>query len=256
MDWKTFRQERTKNGGVLVVAHRGVPVLEPENTLSSFALALEQGADVLETDLRFTRDDEIVLIHDATLERTTNGQGKVRDHTLAALKQFRTRNPGSDELSEQAVPSLGELLMMTRSEVPVLLELKDPLFRERPYAEKLVQTLAEYHMLDKSAIVASKAERMQAVQAVHPAIPTGRIIFNNPLPPGGIVLLGPFWPLLFVNPLYVSWAHRKGSIVAPLDPNPVPRLSFYLRLGVDALLANHPREVIEAMEQHQRTGKK
>ena len=53
-------------------------------------------------------------------------------------------------------------------------------------------------------------------------------------------MLGPFWPLLYLNPAYVAWAHRMDAIVAPLDPNPVPRLDFYLKLGVDALLADNP----------------
>jgi glycerophosphoryl diester phosphodiesterase len=252
MDWRTFRQLRKNHGKTFVVAHRGVPVAEPENTLTSFALALEQGADVLETDLRFSRDEEIVLFHDETLERTTNGQGKVSDFTVSELGQLRARKPQSGERSDQGVPSLVDLLEMTQSKTPLLLELKDPLFRERKYAEKLIQTLAEHNMLGQSAIVSFDRELVASVHAVHPAIPTGLIILKNPLPLGDTVLLGPIWPLLFVNPFYVSWAHLKGSIVAPLDPNPLPRLKYYLWLGVDAVLADNPGEVIKAMEQYRR----
>ncbi|MCL4860807.1 MAG: glycerophosphodiester phosphodiesterase [Caldilineaceae bacterium] len=69
MNWSQFYQQRKTRTRPLIVAHRGVPVMQPENTLPSFALALEQGADALETDLRFTRDGEIVLFHDATHDR-------------------------------------------------------------------------------------------------------------------------------------------------------------------------------------------
>ena len=74
--WDEFYQTRHLRRKPLVVAHRGASNVLPENTLASFALRLEQGADVLETDLRFTKDGEIVLFHDATLERMTEGAAR------------------------------------------------------------------------------------------------------------------------------------------------------------------------------------
>src|SRR5574340_1218890 len=71
-----------------VFGHRGAAALAPENTLPSFALALALGADALELDVHGTRDGVIVVIHDDTLERTTKGQGAVRDHTWSALSQL------------------------------------------------------------------------------------------------------------------------------------------------------------------------
>ncbi|MEZ4662591.1 MAG: glycerophosphodiester phosphodiesterase family protein [Caldilineaceae bacterium] len=67
MKWQEFRAARQAQGKPFVVAHRGVSALAPENTLRAFALALAQGAFALETDLRFTKDDQIVLFHDDTL---------------------------------------------------------------------------------------------------------------------------------------------------------------------------------------------
>jgi glycerophosphoryl diester phosphodiesterase len=84
MDWDTFREERRRAGRPFVVAHRGAQLAEPENTLRAFLLALVQGADALETDLRFTADDQLILFHDPTLERTTEGAGPVRDHSPGA----------------------------------------------------------------------------------------------------------------------------------------------------------------------------
>ena len=62
-------------------------------------------------------------------------------------------------------------------------------------------------------------------------------------------MAGPFWPLLLLNPFYVEDVHRLGGIVAPLDPDPLPRLALYLRLGVDALLADEPGPVLCALEE-------
>jgi glycerophosphoryl diester phosphodiesterase len=252
MTWATFHEERQNMGRPFVIAHRGVPKEKPENTLASFASAIEQGADALETDLRFTADGEIVLFHDETVERTTDGQGPVSAHTLTGIKRLHTRRPADNQPIDEPVPTLIELLSMTQAQVPLLLELKDPSFTDLRRAERLIQTLQVYDMLEKSAIVSFKAELIAAVKTVCPTIPAGYITISDPLPPENVELVGPYWPLLFINPLYVRMAHNKNDIVAPLDTNPIPRLSYYLWLGVDALLADEPGQVIRALEQRSR----
>lgn len=254
LTWNTFRGERKTFGKPFVVAHRGASVSEPENTLASFALGLQQGADALETDLHFTRDDQIVLHHDPTLERTTDGQGAVRDHSLLELKRFRTRSPDG-RLSNHRIPSLIELLAMTQGQTPLLLELKDARFAQDEYAAKLVETLALYGVLERCAVISFEMELLRAINRVHPDMPTGFITLWHPLPQTGPQMLGPFWPLLYLNPAYVAAAHRMGTIVAPLDANPVPRLDYYLKLGVDALLADNPADLVVALEKTQNGSK-
>lgn len=239
MDWDTFREERKRAARPFIVAHRGARLLEPENTLHAFLLALAQGADALETDLRFTADDQIILFHDPTLDRMTDGAGPVRDHTLVQIKALRTRRPDG-ALSDERVPTLAELIEATGGQIPLLLELKDPLFLEHKYARILIDTLEQGGVLRRSALVSFHFEHVLAVKAVHPDIPIGHITLKNPWPRRNAQLLGPFWPLLFLNPLYTALAHRMGAIVAPLDPTPEPRLRCYLRLGVDAVLADDP----------------
>ncbi|GIV77272.1 glycerophosphodiester phosphodiesterase [Litorilinea aerophila] len=246
MNWQNFHQVRQALGRPLIIAHRGVPHRDPENSLRGFARALAEGADVLETDLRVTRDGAIVLIHDATLERTTDGRGQVSMHTLAELKRLRLRErdgrPG-----DQTIPTLLELLAMTQAQTPLLLELKAPLFLARTFARKLVEILAAYRALDRVALVSFRPELVRSVKAVCPSIPAGHITLTDWRPRGGAELYGPYWPLLYVNPWYVAQAHRRGALVAPLDPAPLPRLGHYLRLGVDALLADDPAAVRQAL---------
>jgi len=246
MDWDNFRAERTIYGRPFVVAHRGAQTVEPENTLRAFLLALVQGADALETDLRFTRDDEIVLFHDATLERMTAGEGAVRDCTLAEIKALRTRRPDGVLVAEP-VPTLAELIVATGGQTPLLLELKDPLFLQEKYARSLVDVLTAGGVLRRSALISFHFDYVQAVRAVCPDIPTGFITLKNPWPKPGAQLLGPLWPLVYLNPAYVALAHRMGSIVAPLDPNPIPRLPYYMALQVDAVLADEPGRTLQAI---------
>ena len=132
LTWDNFREQRRIFGRPFVVAHRGAQTLQPENTLAAFVLALVQGADALETDLRFTADDELVLFHDATVERMTEGSGGVRDHSLAELRRLRMRKPDGTLVNEP-VPTLYDLIAATGGLTPLLLELKDPLFLHEKY---------------------------------------------------------------------------------------------------------------------------
>ena len=247
LTWDTFAAVRQELGRPIVVAHRGASACAPENTLRSFELALTQGADALETDLRFTRDGHIVLVHDETVERTTNGHGCVCDHTLEELRQLYTKDPAG-KLSDARIPTLVELIEKTDGRVPLLLELKDPAFTDRDHAQSLIDLLQKYEMLTNCAIVSFTSKLVKSVARLEPKIAAGNITMWNPLPVPGKRLLGPFFPLLYLNPFYVYFAHWMGAIVAPLDPNPVPRLDYYLRLNVDALLADHPAEVLRALE--------
>ena len=77
--------------------------------------------------------------------------------------------------------------------------------------------------------------------------PVGLITVKNPFPRPGVQLLGPIWPLIYLNPLYAWLAHRMGGIVAPLDPTPASRLRYYMALQVDAVLADEPGLVLGRM---------
>lgn len=248
MDWDTFRAARAAGAAPLIVAHRGTPTIAPENSLTGFAGAMALGADVLETDLHVTADGEIVLFHDRTLARTSTGAGPLFAHTLAALQQYRLRGPDGHATEEQ-IPTLRELLEMTQGRIPLLLELKDWRFLQPVYGRALVGLLADYGVLAKCAIISFNHLLIDAVRRVRPDLPMGMVTLTNPLPTKRGPLLGPFWPLLCLNPGYVAWAHRQGQNVAPLDTTPEKRMGYYMRLGVDALLADDPAAARAAMQQ-------
>lgn len=245
--WERFRAERARLRRPVVVAHRGNRRFEPENTLAAFRRAVDEGADALETDLRFTSDDQLILFHDPTLDRTTDGVGPVRSHTLAQIKQLRTRKPDG-VMGDERVPTLLELLAALQGATPLLLELKDPLFLDAHYANILVDTLKATAMLDKVALVSFHFDYVAAVKKIEPALPIGFITLWNPLPiKRDAQMFGPLWPWLYVNPWYVRWAHKRQALVAPLDPNPEPRVRYYLHRNVDAVLADNPAGVLAAL---------
>jgi glycerophosphoryl diester phosphodiesterase len=251
MNWDKFFQVRAKLGRPLVMAHRGASAILPENSLSAFRQAIDDGADLIETDLRFTRDDEIVLIHDDTLDRTVNAQGAVRDYTLAELKQFTLKQPPGRQDVVEHIPTLRELLVMTGKNVPLALELKSSLFSQPDYAKILIDVLVEHGVLEESAIIGFDQEQLLAVKKLAPSLAAGWITLTNPFPRQPVELLGPFWPLTLINPFYIWRAHNLGKVVAPLDPKPEPRIWLYLKLGADVLLSDDPAKTLAAIERAQ-----
>ena len=96
-----------------VFAHRGASGYAPENTLQAFHLAQEQGADGIELDVQLTKDGEVVVIHDETINRTSTGKGYVRDYTLAELKKFSFHNH-MEKYKGVKIPTLQEVLELVK----------------------------------------------------------------------------------------------------------------------------------------------
>jgi glycerophosphoryl diester phosphodiesterase len=107
---------------VLVIAHRGASGTSPENTVVAFRHAVALGAHMIELDVQLTRDREVVVIHDLTLERTTDGRGTVRDHTLAEIQRLDAGAWFSPRFQGERVPALDQVLAAVP--LPVNVELK------------------------------------------------------------------------------------------------------------------------------------
>lgn len=110
----------------LIIAHRGDSAHVAENTLAAFAAALEVGADLVEFDVQLTKDGHVVVIHDATVDRTTTGRGRVRDLTMAEIRALSAGYPSrfADTHRGERVPSLGEALAMLKGRARVMVEIK------------------------------------------------------------------------------------------------------------------------------------
>ena len=229
-----------------LLAHRGNRVRCPENTLAAFRQALADGADALETDLHLTADGVFVCIHDATVERTTDGSGPVAGMTLAELRQL-SASYGRPEFQAERVPTLAELASLLPADVALALELKTDRFLEPAICQRLVDELAAAGVLERTVVLSFSLARVQAVQAAAPDLPIGWITLSRPWPVKGVQLLGPLWPLLLLNPLYPLLAHRRGQLVAPLDPLPDRRLWLYRLLRCDAVLSDDPASTLAAL---------
>lgn len=102
-------QELSDSSNIMVVAHRGAHNHYPENSIPAIREAVNLGVDIVEIDIRHTKDSAFVLMHDKTIDRTTNGNGLIEDYTLDELKRFRLKNPDGS-LSNEQIPTLKDVL--------------------------------------------------------------------------------------------------------------------------------------------------
>ncbi len=108
-----------------VIAHRGASAEAPENTLAAFARAITLGADWFELDCTLSKDDEIIVIHDDTVDRTTDGAGAVADLTLGELKDLDAGTWKDPKFAKESIPTLGEALELAKGKIGVYIEIKD-----------------------------------------------------------------------------------------------------------------------------------
>ncbi|MCC2684138.1 MAG: glycerophosphodiester phosphodiesterase [Paenibacillaceae bacterium] len=127
------------------IAHRGYPVKYPENTLSSFQAAVALSPSHVELDVHLSKDGVPVVMHDHTINRTSNGKGRIKDYTLAELKQFR--------LSEvETIPTLEEALRVIKGHATVLVELKQAGHLYDGLEAKTLEVIRKLDMIDQVLI--------------------------------------------------------------------------------------------------------
>ncbi len=156
----------------LLAAHRGGSLLWPENSLLAFRNALALGADFIEFDVHLSRDGEVMVIHDATLDRTTTGAGPVRERSAAELKALRLKDR-SGAVTAETVPTLDEVVAVAAKR-RMLLEIKVDAGKARyPGIEEKVLAILDRHAMTASTVVMSfEAPTWRRVRELRPEVAT------------------------------------------------------------------------------------
>jgi len=226
-----------------LMAHRGNRAACPENTLAAFQRAIDEGADILETDLHLTRDGVFVCIHDATVDRTTDGEGPVAAYSLDELKRLHA-GVGWPGYLDERIPTLKELAAILPEHMVLALELKTDSFLDEAICARLAEELDQAGIRTRTMAISFSLERLQAVKRAAPDMLIGLIALSSLWPRREPEFVGVLWPWLFLNPFYVWIAHRRGQFFCPLDPSPDPRLWFYRLLKCDSILSDNPGETL------------
>jgi len=168
------------------IAHRGASGYAPENTMAAFEKAFEMGADMLELDVQLSKDGQVVVIHDSTVERTTNGQGKVGDLTLEELRKLDAGSWYQSEFKGEFVPTLTEVLERYGGRIGLLIEIKSP--SHHPGIEQKIAKCLEKSMMSsngsgryKDMVIVQSADTDSLLQfhKLMPHIPLGVVITSS-----------------------------------------------------------------------------
>lgn len=155
-----------------IVAHRGYSAIAPENTLAAFTAAIEGGANAIEFDVRLCADNVPILIHDATVNRTTDGTGNVRDLTLEQLKQLDAGLWFSDRFIGERIPTLAETLdSLQNTPASVCAEIKDGDDWSSEDIARLIEIVRDRNWENRFRIASFSDEFVDRVAAIAPTLP-------------------------------------------------------------------------------------
>lgn len=160
-------------------AHRGLSSQYPENTMIAFEKALEVGADGIELDVQLTKDKEVVIFHDDTLERLTNGTGTLTNFTLAELQQLSIDSQKSEEVSGQQIPTLREYLKwVSHTELLTNIELKTASGEPTGLEQKVLELIELFNVKEQIIISSFHVENMTRVKQLDSEIQTGLLVID------------------------------------------------------------------------------
>lgn len=243
----------------IVIGHRGNSGVAPANTLVSFEQAIAFGVDMIEVDVQCTRDGHIVLIHDDTVDGTTNGTGIVSEMTFDEIRRLDAGSWKDTKYSGEKVPRFEEMLELARGRVMVNLDIKNP--RAIP---QMVSLLRRERMLYDVVVSGSTERNATLVRAEESALPVlmdfdkAQQKLSESLPPyefaracveralrGGFVGLNPGHR--FVTPEFVREARRHGLGVWTWTVDDSARMAELAAWNVDAITSNYPERLIQTL---------
>lgn len=224
----------------LLVGHRGAAASEPENTLRSFAAGLKLGANAIEFDSRLTKDKKLVVFHDATLNRTTNGKGNIHNFTLKELRQL---DAGKGEKILTAEEALN--FIIKKNKAIALLEIKDK--DSVPQVAEVVKKFKVPDLSNKLIIHSFSAAAVKEIKVLLPKIPTALIISNRIHNLSGFFRLCKMLKVKWIfsrgditSEAFVEVAHKWNFKVEVWVANSKVEMEQFLRIGVDGIASDRP----------------
>jgi glycerophosphoryl diester phosphodiesterase len=241
----------------LIIAHRGSSAHAPENTLAAFQLAAEQGADAIELDVDLTRDGHAIIMHDATIDRTTDGSGAVHDLTLEEIRRVDAGAWKSAAFKGECVPLLAEVFEMVGQRVLINVEVKSMSLRGDGVEAKVAALVQQYDLFERVIISSFNPFALRRIKQIEPRLACG-LLYAPDLP----IVLRRAWlaPLIAhldarhphhsqVNQKLVEQWHARGQRVNVWTVNDADTLRAMAQAGVDGIIGDDPVMLCRALEQ-------
>ncbi|WP_426451110.1 glycerophosphodiester phosphodiesterase [Paenibacillus sp. S-38] len=236
----------------LVIGHRGAAGEAPENTLASFALAVKQGADAVELDVHLSADGELIVCHDATVNRTTDGAGAIADLTAAQLRRLDAGRWFDEKYAGEPVPTLEEVFRETPAGVMINVEIKCP------YSSRLQMRLFEllklYGRLEGTVVSSFNHKILHSLQAAEPVLKVGllydaNLVHHRRLAESSgmnVYSLHPYH--LLIDPEDVADATANGLQVYPFTVNDEGQMHRAVMAGMSGIITDYPARLRSLLE--------
>lgn len=236
----------------LIFAHRGVRSTHPENTMIAFQEARRVGAHGIELDVHVSKDGEIVVIHDETVDRTTNGTGLICEQTVQQLQALDAGSYKDPSFHEAKIPTLREVLIwLSTTTMQLNIELKTDIIRYPGIEEKVVDLVREFHLSNQIVFSSFNHESVSLLAALAPEIPRA-ILYDEPLKDPIAEAkkheangLHPNFTLLTKE--FVQTAQQQGYIFRPYTINEYDDLQKMIDYGIDVIITDWPARAFELL---------
>lgn len=238
-----------------VWAHRGASGYAPENTLAAFKMAADMGADGVELDIQLTRDGEIVVIHDETIDRTSNGKGWVKDFTLEELRAFQY-NKTKPEFENVTIPTMREVFELLKpTGLFINIEIKTGIVFYPQIEEKILALTKEMGMEDRVIYSSFNHYTVKKIHELKPDAEVGFLYADGPIDmpsygvKHGVNALHPaLYNLQFEG--FVKECKEKKLKLHVWTVNEREHIQMCIDLGVDAIITNYPDIAKEMVERN------
>lgn len=231
-----------------LIAHRGFSSIAPENTLAAFELALQCGSTAVECDVQRTRDGELVILHDGTLNRTTNGRGAVRSKTLEELRPLSAgyaRKFGSNFVGER-IPTFKELLLHVQHRAHLFTEIKrEGLARDGSDRREMIRLVREMDLVDEVTFISFEWEALEEMRSMFPDVRLG-LLFDRYRPRRMFAIAKNLHPRILMgrvdlveeHPEIIRETHSRGMELGVYTVDALARLKQLEQSGVDGAATN------------------
>jgi glycerophosphoryl diester phosphodiesterase len=230
-----------------VIAHRGASAFAPENTLSAFRLAIQQEADAIEMDVKLSADGHVVVFHDPTVDRTTNGTGRVRALPLAALKELDAGIIYDAAFEGERIPTLDEVFTSLKDQIVLNIELKSRALNVDPLAQKVAQIVKKHQIAAQLFFSSFNPLALRRIHNLLPDVPLGVLA-----PQGLLGIWIRTWSSALIphqslhlyykniNQNLIDQAHRQGRRVFAYTVNNPQDIKELINLGIDGIFTDDP----------------
>ncbi|WP_051295827.1 glycerophosphodiester phosphodiesterase [Eisenibacter elegans] len=234
-----------------IIAHRGASGTAPENTLAAIEKAIEAEADIIEIDVMLSRDKQVIVIHDYSVDRTTNGQGLVADLTLAQIRQLDAGSWFNDEFKGERIPTLEEVLRYINGKAKLLIELKE---YNNGLEEQVAELVRASQAEDWCLFQSFHSEAIRRLQEIAPKVPTYQLVvgpltifplhFNKGLKLGYLTRYRPVQGVhpnyRFINAKLIKSLNQQAQKVYAWTVNNPKDMESLADMGIDGIITNYP----------------